>query len=90
MIVSVLRLTSRLMMLALGPDIFRSILEDFWSRTPPQLFASSEAEAFANYLEVLDVRVPQPAKVLQFERAVLAIILSNRRENYFCATLRII
>src|SRR5262249_20424090 len=62
MIVSVLRLTSRLLMLALGPDIFRSILEDFWSNTPPQLFASSEAEAFAAYLEARDVRVPQLAE----------------------------
>jgi uncharacterized protein (UPF0276 family) len=78
MIVSVLRLTSRLLMLALGPDIFRSILEDFWSKTPPQLFASSEAEAFATYLEALDVRMPHLAKVLQFERAVLATLLDDK------------
>ena len=78
MIVSVLRLTSRLMMLALGPDIFRSLLEDFWSKTPPQLFASSEAEAFAAYLETLDLRVPQLAKVLEFERAVLATLMDDQ------------
>jgi uncharacterized protein len=78
MIVSMLRLTSRLMMLALGPDIFRSILEDFWSKTSPQLFASSEAEAFAAYLETLDLRVPQLAKVLEFERAVLATLMDDQ------------
>jgi uncharacterized protein len=78
MIVSVLRLTSRLLMLALGPDSFRSILEDFWSKTPPQLFASAEAEAFATYLEALDLRVPQLAKVLQFERAVLATLMDDQ------------
>jgi uncharacterized protein len=77
MIVSVLRLTSRLLMLALGPDIFRSILEEFWSQTPPQLFASSEAEAFATYLEELDLKVPQLNKVLEFERAVMATLMDD-------------
>jgi hypothetical protein len=77
MIVSVLRLTSRLLMLALGPDIFRSFLEEFWSKTPPQLFASSEAEAFATYLEALDLKVPQLKKVLEFERAVMATLMDD-------------
>jgi uncharacterized protein (UPF0276 family) len=77
MIVSVLRLTSRLLMLALGPDIFRSFLEAFWSKTPPQLFASSEAEAFATYLEALDLKVPQLKKVLEFERAVMATLMDD-------------
>jgi hypothetical protein len=77
MIVSVLRLTSRLIMLALGPDVFRTILADFWSRTPPQQFAGSEAEAFASYLEALDLRVPQLAGILAFERAVLATMMDD-------------
>ena len=78
MLVRVLRLTARLMMLALGVDVFRVILADFWSKTPPQQFASSEAEAFAVYLEALDLKVPQLAKVLEFERAVLATLLDER------------
>jgi uncharacterized protein len=78
MIVSVLRLTSRLVMLALGPDIFRSILEDFWSKTPPQQFAASEAETFATYLEALGVSVPQLTEVLKFERAALATLMDNQ------------
>jgi hypothetical protein len=77
MIVSVLRLTSRLLMLALGSDIFRSFLEEFWSKTPPQLFASSEAQAFATYLEALDLKVPQLKKVLEFERAVMATLMDD-------------
>jgi uncharacterized protein len=77
MIVSVLRLTSRLLMLALGPETFRSILEDFWSNTPPQLFASSEAEAFATYLEALDLKVPKLDKILAFERAVMATLMDE-------------
>jgi uncharacterized protein (UPF0276 family) len=78
MIVSVLRLTSRLMMLALGPDAFRTVLEDFWSRTPPLQFASAEAAAFADYLESLDLKVPQLAMVLEFERAVLATLIDDQ------------
>jgi hypothetical protein len=77
-LVRVLRLTVRLMMLALGTDVFRVILADFWAKTPPQQFASSEAEAFAAYLEALDLKVPQLAKVLEFERAVLATLLDER------------
>jgi len=78
MIVTVLRLTSRLMMLALGPDAFRTILEDFWSKTPPQQFASSEAEAFAMCLESIDLKLPQLAKILEFERAVLATLMDDQ------------
>lgn len=78
MVVSVLRLSSRLMMLALGPDIFRAILEDFWSKTPPLMFAASEAEAFAGYLTALDLKVPQLAKVVEFERAVVATLTDNQ------------
>ncbi len=77
MIVTVLRLTSRLLMLTLGADIFRTILEDFWSKTAPQPFASSESETFAEYLEALDLQVPHLKKVLEFERAVLSTLLDG-------------
>ena len=78
MIVSVLRLTSRLMMLALGTETFRTVLEDFWSKTPPQQFASSEAETFAAYLESIDLKLPHLDKVLEFERAVLATLMDDQ------------
>lgn len=71
MVVAVYHLTCRLLMLALGPDIFRALLEDFWSKTPPQQFAGSEADAFADYLVETGVRVPQLASILAFERAAL-------------------
>ncbi|MGA7305454.1 MAG: DUF692 family multinuclear iron-containing protein [Rhodothermales bacterium] len=77
MVVGVLRLTSRLMMLALGPDVFRVVLADFWSKSPPELFASEEAREFAVYLRDLDLRVPQLAKVLEFELAVLETMVDE-------------
>jgi uncharacterized protein (UPF0276 family) len=74
MVVGVLKLTSRLMMLALGPDTFRMILEDFWSKSPPHQYAASEAEEFANYLETLDLKLPKLGMVMKFERAALATL----------------
>jgi uncharacterized protein len=77
MIVGVLRLTSRLLMLALGPDAFRVLLQDYWSKTPPQMYAALEAESFAQYLESLDLRIPRLAKVLEFERAATASLVDG-------------
>lgn len=70
MIVGVLRLTSRLLMLALGTEAFRLILSDYWAKVPPQMYASLEAEAFAKHLERLDLAVPHLGELLTFERAV--------------------
>src|SRR5262249_9614303 len=74
MIVGVLRLTSRLLMLTLGPEAFRALLDDYWSKTPPQMYAALEADAFACYLEALDLRVPHLARLLEFERAAIATL----------------
>ncbi len=74
MIVGVLRLTSRLLMLGLGPEAFRTILTSYWLATPPQMYASLEADAFARHLEGLDLRVPHLTQVLHFEEAVTATL----------------
>lgn len=78
MVVGVLRLTSRYLMLSLGPDILRALLQDFWSKHPPRPYASMEAEAFAEYLTELNLQLPQLATVLRFERAVLATLLDGQ------------
>jgi uncharacterized protein (UPF0276 family) len=72
MIVRVLPLTSRFLMLALGPDAFRTILADYWSKVTPQMYGSLEADAFARYLASLHLQVPHLAKILEFEQAVTA------------------
>ncbi|MSQ10220.1 MAG: DUF692 family protein [Dehalococcoidia bacterium] len=74
MVVAVYPMTSRLMMLALGPDIFRALLEDFWSRTLPRQFASAEADAFGDYLTAKNLRLPQLREILAFERVALATL----------------
>jgi uncharacterized protein len=71
MVVAVYRLTSRLLMLALGTGVFRALLEDFWAGTPPKQYAGSEADAFADYLVDRGLRLPQFESILAFERAAL-------------------
>jgi uncharacterized protein (UPF0276 family) len=77
MIVTVLPLTARLLMLSLGPAAARIVFRDYWAKTPPQMFASLEAEAFGRYLDALDLKVPQLPAVLAFERAVLATLIDH-------------
>jgi uncharacterized protein len=78
MVVSVYRLSCRLMMLALTPDVFRTILEDFWTHEPPHQYAASEAEAFIAYLRAKNLRLPWLAKVLEFEKAAMDTLLDGR------------
>lgn len=77
MIVGTLRLTSRLLMLALGTDAFRTLLDDYWSKVPPLSYGSLEAEAFGGYLRALDLKVPHLAKILEFEQAALATLTDD-------------
>jgi hypothetical protein len=46
------------MMLAPTPDMFRTILEDFWLHESPRQYAASEAEAFIAYLRAKNLRLP--------------------------------
>lgn len=78
MIVTILRLTSRLLMLSVGHEILRLILQDFWNHYPPQQFAAREAENFADFLFTKDLKVPQVLKVLEFERNVLRTLLDGQ------------
>lgn len=77
MVVGVYRLSSRLMMLSLTPDIFRAILEDFWSHTPPKQYAAAEAEAFMAYLRSKDFHMPQLDKMIEFERAAMQVVFDD-------------
>lgn len=77
MVVSVLPLSCRMMMLTLGEDVFRAILEDFWTKTPPKLFASEEAISFVEYLTDLDIPLPKLQSILQYEHAVVETLLDD-------------
>jgi hypothetical protein len=77
MIASNLRRTTRLLLLALGEDVFRMILAEYRSRVTPQMFAATEARAFARFIQALGVNVPQLAEVMAFEVAVLETLLDG-------------
>lgn len=77
MLVSVYKLTSRFFMLTLGVDVFKSILKEFWKQYPPKQFASEEALNFSKFLKALDLKVPNLAKILEFEECTLLTLLDN-------------
>jgi uncharacterized protein (UPF0276 family) len=77
MVVGVYRLSCRLMMLVLTPDVFRAILEDFWSKTPPKQYAAAEAEAFMDYLREKNFHMPQLDKMMEFERAAMQVVFDD-------------
>src|SRR5690606_34447991 len=74
MVVGALRLSSRLMMLKLGPDEFQELLAEFWRQDSPRAFAISEAKAFAAFVREHDPGVPQLLDLLDFETSVLATL----------------
>jgi hypothetical protein len=78
MIVTVLPLTARLLMLALGPPASRIVFRDYWAKRRPQMFASLEAGAFGRYLDDLALGIPRLPAVLAFERAVLATLVDGQ------------
>lgn len=77
MLVSSARLTSRLLMLALGPDVFRAILQDYWSKHSPHAFAASEALAFLAYLEAVQLQVPRLHEIVAYEKAAIETLLDG-------------
>jgi uncharacterized protein (UPF0276 family) len=77
MVVGVYRLSCRMMMLVLTPDVFRAILEDFWKHHPPHQYAAAEADSFMNYLRGKNIHWPQLAKVIEFEKAAMEVVLNG-------------
>jgi uncharacterized protein (UPF0276 family) len=76
-----LKLTTRLLLLALGEDAVRAVFEDFWRRVPSQLAASEEGRRFAAYLQDHPPEgVPYLAEVLAFELAAARVLMGGRPE----------
>lgn len=76
-----LKLTTRLLLLALGEDAVRVVFEDFWRRVPSELAASEEARRFAAYLgDHPPEGVPYLADVLAFELAAARVLMRGSPE----------
>ncbi|MEO1289265.1 MAG: DUF692 family multinuclear iron-containing protein [Chloroflexota bacterium] len=78
MIVRTMPYSARLMMLALGVDIFKAIMQKFWLIHPPHQYASTEARAFANFLQDINLRVPQLQKLLEYEVAIINTLIDGQ------------
>lgn len=66
-IVDVLTLTSRVLMINRGAAGFRALLSEYFRQSPPELFASREAEAFGEFLRRQQLRDSYLYEVLAFE-----------------------
>ncbi len=77
MITSNLRRTTRLLILALGEPVYRAILAEYRRNVTPNLFAATEARAFAAFIQDLDINVPQLAEVIEFEIAILETLIDG-------------
>jgi hypothetical protein len=75
--VNALKLSSRLLMLSLGKDNFRQLLEKFWQTTPPEMFATEEANNLANYLKLSNLNIPYLDELLNFELAGYQVLIQG-------------
>jgi hypothetical protein len=65
------------MMLTLGKDVFKAVLQEFWKQFPPKQFASEEALNFSLFLKTQNFKIPNLSKVLEFEECTLLTLLDN-------------
>jgi uncharacterized protein len=79
MVLTCLKLTSRLIILSAGQDAFEVLLRDHWRQTPPEPFTATEALNFASFLSGAEAsaRIEHLRDVLAFERAVLETLLDG-------------
>lgn len=79
MIIRVLPMSTRMLLRVLGTQTVRSMMQACWSQTPPQGYASAEAEAFAAYLANQALDIPYLNNLLDFERANAASLVDGKR-----------
>jgi hypothetical protein len=81
MVVSVLKLTSRLLMLTLGIGEFKKLLSDYWKESTPELFANSESEGFAKYIEHKCIDILYLYDVLKLEMSILNVMIHGTMQK---------
>ena len=81
MAVSNLPLTWRLLVLNVGPVRARSVLEEFWTSSPPQLFAAEEASRLGAFLQENVKGVRHLSEVLRYEIASQQALSSDKSQT---------
>jgi len=77
MVVQVLRLSSRLLLCSVGPDVFRRMLQDTFEHHAPALYATLEAQAFAAQVAARGWHVPYLADTLRYELALTQTLIDG-------------
>lgn len=78
MVVQVLRLSTKLLLCSVGPAVFRRMLQDNFEHHPPALYATLEAQAFAEQVAARDWRVPYLADMLRYELALTQTLIDGQ------------
>ncbi|HEY2377940.1 MAG TPA: DUF692 family protein [Gemmatimonadaceae bacterium] len=78
MLASTVKLTIRLLLLTLGETSLSDLLNRFWRLSPPQLFASTEAEVFGQFVRRQQLEIPYLDDVLSFELATVAALIDKK------------
>jgi uncharacterized protein len=78
--VDALRLSIRLLRLALGNAALSAELRAFWDTAPPSLFGAEEGVALGEFLARRPLTIPHFAEVLALERALLRVYLGGGGE----------
>jgi len=66
-LVSMLRLTTRLLRLSVGEELFNAYVNDFFDKAFPELLPVIVAEEFAVYILSKNIKVPYLGKILEYE-----------------------
>jgi len=78
MVVQVLRLSSRLLLCSVGPTVFRRMLQDTFEHRAPAMYATLEAQAFAEQVDARGWRVPHLADMLRYELALAQTLIDGQ------------
>jgi len=81
MIVTTLQLTTRLLRLTLGTELFSEHLKKFFVSSTPEVLAFAAAQRFEQYLEAANFRIPYLDKILEYEMASLHTMIDNRSRS---------
>lgn len=86
MLVDLLTLSYRLMVLNLGEQAVRELMDDYWRETLPEPFAAEEAKRFATFVKQQNLTIPHLPEVLAYEVASIEYLSTGHaaKVNFSC------
>lgn len=77
MLVSVLKLSTRYIMLTVGVEVFKLFLEDFFNQYKPKQFGTDEALNFLEYLRKRDLQWTILDQLMNFEESLIYTLIDG-------------